>query len=60
MELFKHPENYQGTLAALRFLTQQLAPVSNVVGIELLNEPFPDSSLEGFCAYTLIGFELCR
>ncbi|KAF9453631.1 glycoside hydrolase family 5 protein [Macrolepiota fuliginosa MF-IS2] len=40
---------YQGkTIEALRFLVQQLGPITNVIGIQLLNEPAGDPSLEDF------------
>lgn len=48
-DLFLDPTNVHKTLAVLSFLTQQLAPVSNVVGMQILNEPYPDKNLESFC-----------
>lgn len=48
-DLFLDPTNVHKTLAVLSFLTQQLAPVSNVVGMQILNEPYPDRNLEQFC-----------
>lgn len=49
--LFSNSANTQKTLEVLTYLTQQFASVSNVVGIELLNEPKPNPALEGFCEY---------
>ncbi|KAF9466289.1 glycoside hydrolase superfamily [Collybia nuda] len=37
--LFNNPSNMDKTVDVLMFLVQQLAPVNNVVGIQLLNEP---------------------
>ena len=51
--LFLNPADIQKTLAALTFLTQQLAPVSNVVGIQILNEPSPNKNLEMFCKFCI-------
>ncbi|KAJ3566586.1 hypothetical protein NP233_g6906 [Leucocoprinus birnbaumii] len=36
------------TIEALKFLVQQLGPVTNVIGIQLLNEPTGHPSLENF------------
>lgn len=46
---FNNAAYIEKTVAVLVFLTQQLAPVTNVVGIQLLNEPVGLSMLEGFC-----------
>lgn len=40
------------TINVLTFLTEQLADVTNVVGIEILNEPHDDPGLPGFCEST--------
>ncbi|KAI0273567.1 glycoside hydrolase superfamily [Gloeopeniophorella convolvens] len=37
--LFDVPENQEKTLAVLRYLVQELVPITNVVGIQILNEP---------------------
>jgi aryl-phospho-beta-D-glucosidase BglC (GH1 family) len=47
--LFNTPANVEKTLAVLAFLTQQLCNVTNVVGIQLLNEPKDCPELVGFC-----------
>lgn len=52
-DLFIDPANVHKTLAVLSFLTQQLAPVSNVVGMQILNEPYPDKNLEQFYNMTI-------
>jgi aryl-phospho-beta-D-glucosidase BglC (GH1 family) len=49
--LFDGTANTQKTLEVLTFLTQHFASVSNVVGIELLNEPKPNAALESFCKH---------
>ncbi|KXN92012.1 Glucan 1,3-beta-glucosidase 3 [Leucoagaricus sp. SymC.cos] len=36
------------TIEALKFLVQQLGPITNVIGVQLLNEPFGHPSLENF------------
>lgn len=46
--LFDNPANVQRTMDVLTFLTQQLAKVNNVVGIEILNEPSDVDALTGF------------
>jgi aryl-phospho-beta-D-glucosidase BglC (GH1 family) len=48
--LFSDPVQVAATQAALVYLAKELAPVSNVVGIELLNEPADVPELETFCA----------
>ena len=47
--MFNSPTNLQKTLEVLTYLTQQLTNVTNVVGIELLNEPANVASLEDVC-----------
>ncbi|KAJ7098034.1 glycoside hydrolase superfamily [Mycena belliarum] len=47
--LFKTSENMEKTLAILTFLTQQLCNVTNVVGIQILNEPQNNPALVDFC-----------
>jgi glucan 1,3-beta-glucosidase len=42
------------TLGVLSFLATQLAMVTNVVGIQILNEPKNVSGLADFCAYRLL------
>ncbi|KAH8833859.1 glycoside hydrolase [Flagelloscypha sp. PMI_526] len=46
--LFKSEVNIEKTLSALTFLLQQLKSVTNIVGIQILNEPAYDWSLETF------------
>ncbi|THG97588.1 hypothetical protein EW026_g4424 [Hermanssonia centrifuga] len=46
--LFDDPAYINQTMAVLTFLTEQLADVSNVVGIQILNEPQNVPSLEDF------------
>ncbi|KAK7054991.1 Glucan 1,3-beta-glucosidase 3 [Paramarasmius palmivorus] len=46
--LFDNPDNIGKTLNVLIFLTQQLVNVTNVVGIQILNEPNNVQSLEDF------------
>jgi glucan 1,3-beta-glucosidase len=48
-QLFDNPDNIEKTLSVLTFLAQELSMVSNVVGLEILNEPNDDPSLEEFC-----------
>jgi glucan 1,3-beta-glucosidase len=47
--LFKSPLNVNKTLTVLQYLVQQLAYVTNVVGIEVLNEPENVPELIDFC-----------
>ena len=47
--LFDDPENIQKTMNVLTFLIQSLVNVSNVVGIQILNEPNNVDSLPDFC-----------
>ncbi|KAJ7489827.1 glycoside hydrolase [Mycena galericulata] len=46
--LFNSPANIDKTLAVLEFLMQQLCNVTNVVGIEILNEPQNGPTLSDF------------
>ncbi|KAJ6596777.1 glycoside hydrolase superfamily [Mycena vulgaris] len=46
--LFKDPANVEKTLAVLTFLTRQLCNVTNVVGIQILNEPQDGPTLIDF------------
>ncbi|KDR81860.1 hypothetical protein GALMADRAFT_240110 [Galerina marginata CBS 339.88] len=46
--LFSVPENMGKTVGVLTFLTKMLAPVNNVVGIQILNEPTYVPTLEDF------------
>ncbi len=47
--LFGNKTNVEKTLAVLTFLTRQLCNVTNVVGIQILNEPQNCDELPGFC-----------
>ena len=49
--LFNSSVYQQQTVNVLSYLVQQLASVSNLVGIELLNEPSDVSTLSDFCAF---------
>lgn len=51
--LFNDPANIQKTMDVLTFLVQQLATVTNVVGIQLLNEPQDVPELSDFCKHIL-------
>ncbi|CAA7265374.1 unnamed protein product [Cyclocybe aegerita] len=46
--LFSVQQNMDKTVDVLAFLAKELAPVNNVVGIQLLNEPNYDPGLEDF------------
>jgi aryl-phospho-beta-D-glucosidase BglC (GH1 family) len=48
--LFSNPNNMAKTIDILVFLTQQLVCVTNVVGIQILNEPQNVPQLPDFCA----------
>lgn len=50
MNLFSSEDNVNKTISALAFLMQQLGSVTNVVGIQILNEPQNVPELPGFCA----------
>lgn len=52
--LFDNPDYIEKTLNVLTFLTKQFAMVSNVVGIQILNEPNNVDSLADFCKSYLI------
>lgn len=47
--MFNDPSNMKKTIDVLMFLVQQLASVTNVVGIQLLNEPKNVPELTDFC-----------
>ena len=49
--LFGNATNLQMTVNVLEFLVQQLASVTNVIGIQLINEPNNDPSLGDFCTF---------
>ena len=49
--LFSVPSNMDKTIEVLRFLTQELAGVNNVVGIQILNEPLDVVNLTDFCKF---------
>lgn len=49
--LFDDPYNIQKTMDVLAFLAQQFATVTNVVGIQILNEPKNVKQLTSFCKY---------
>jgi glucan 1,3-beta-glucosidase len=59
INLFTNPTNTALTIRVLVFLTQQLAYVTNVVGIQILNEPQYVPELESFCNYLLHCPLLC-
>ncbi|KAF7295032.1 Glycoside hydrolase [Mycena indigotica] len=46
--LFNSPSNVAKTISVLTYLTQQLSNVSNVVGIQILNEPQDNPKLSDF------------
>lgn len=52
--LFESQFNMAKTIDALRFLTEQLVNVTNVVGIQILNEPEYVENLEAFCKSFLL------
>jgi len=57
--LFSEKANMDKTTAVLTFLMEQLVLVTNVVGIQVLNEPIYDPGLEDFCElYHVIRFIL--
>lgn len=49
--LFGDETNLRNTVNVLTYLTQQLVSVTNVIGIELINEPNDDPSLPDFCEF---------
>ncbi|CAE6420974.1 unnamed protein product [Rhizoctonia solani] len=48
LQLFDDEANIKKTIKVLTYLTRQLVPVSNVVGIQILNEPQNIASLPNF------------
>jgi hypothetical protein len=50
-QLFSSESNMNKTIDVLSFLVEQLCEVTNVVGIELLNEPQDDPKLPSFCEF---------
>jgi glucan 1,3-beta-glucosidase len=56
---FFKTQAYQDLLVeALKYLVEQLGPITNVIGIQILNEPAADSGLESFCEWFLFFFFL--
>jgi len=55
-KLFSTPLYMDKAIAGLTFMMKTLARVSNVVGIQILNEPVYDDGLEDFCAYILAPY----
>ncbi|KAG8743635.1 Glucan 1,3-beta-glucosidase 3 [Ceratobasidium sp. 428] len=53
MNLFDSDKNMKKTTDVLVYLTKQLVPISNVVGIQILNEPRNVASLPDFCGSTM-------
>ncbi|QRV79062.1 Cellulase (glycosyl hydrolase family 5 protein) [Ceratobasidium sp. AG-Ba] len=53
IHLFDDDENMSRTTNVLIYLTKQLVPISNVVGIQVLNEPRNVASLPDFYARTI-------
>ncbi|KAG8744504.1 Glucan 1,3-beta-glucosidase 3 [Ceratobasidium sp. 414] len=53
MNLFDDNENLKKTTDVLVYLTKQLVPISNVVGIQILNEPRNVASLPDFYGRTI-------
>ena len=49
--LFNNPAYIEKTMNVLSFLMNQLGYVSNVIGIQILNEPQDVPTLPDFCAY---------
>lgn len=47
--MFDDEDNIQKTINVLTYLTKQLLPISNIVGIQVLNEPNNVVSLPDFC-----------
>jgi glucan 1,3-beta-glucosidase len=48
-KLFSEKANMDKTIAVLTFLMKELVPVTNVIGIQVLNEPDYHPELENFC-----------
>lgn len=46
---FNGTDSMKKTIAALGFLTDQLTQVTNIVGIQMLDNPDPSADLETFC-----------
>jgi glucan 1,3-beta-glucosidase len=61
VKLFDDEDNITKTIDVLKYLTKQLVPISNVVGIQILNEPNNVVSLPEFCGYLVIpfGYAVC-
>lgn len=53
--LFNDPYNIRKTIDILVYLAQQFATVTNVVGIQILNEPVNVKQLTSFCRWFLYG-----
>jgi aryl-phospho-beta-D-glucosidase BglC (GH1 family) len=53
--LFSSPANVQQTIHVLSFLMQHLSNVTNVVGIQILNEPQNVPGLVDFCMHTTLS-----
>ena len=51
--LFNNDDYINKTRTVLKFLVQNLENVTNIVGIQILNEPVNDPSLETFCAFRM-------
>lgn len=49
--LFNSAANTEKTLAVLTALTRRLCKVTNIVGIEILNEPLDSPELVEFCEH---------
>lgn len=58
--MFDDPEYMEKTIDVLGFLMQQLDPVSNVVGIQVLNEPQDKPELTDFCEYASLDLDSCH
>lgn len=59
VQLFDNQGNVDKTMNVLKFLTKELANVTNVVGIEILNEPKAVAGLEDFCKYRFDRIRKC-
>lgn len=57
--LFTDEGNTNKTIAALAFLTSKLANVTNMAGIQILNEPKNTPELYGFCELPFRGHSTC-
>jgi glucan 1,3-beta-glucosidase len=58
VNLFNNSVNVKMTVNALKFLVENLASVTNVVGIQLLNEPANVPELPDFCQWRYAYFNL--